>query len=410
MALKPKVADAPGLEIIRSSKSGYYALWRAPRAAIADGYEPKSLRLEFDPAKPENHDAIRHLCRAQSDSMDQWYRTRKVRHLTVHTINDLVELYQIHEASPFKRVKFNTRKSYFHELRTIRDSIGPRLLSKIGATDFVRWHAGALNDDGTGQRKAQGIIKRLRAIISFGVVAEVAACQRLDQILSKMKFEIPKRRSQVLTYDMAVAIIAKAHELGRPSVALAQALQFETALRQANVVGLWAPHAEAGEGPFRTGKLTWASGLRWEDIDDDLVLTLETTKTGATVTHALGEMPLVKAEIDRIPRDRRFGPVIINETTSAPYLPLVFSRNWRKVADAAGVPKEIWNRDSRAGAISEGDEAGADLNQLQRMAGHTASKMTQRYVRGKSVETSKAVSALKAMRRGSQFSNLQKGH
>ncbi len=82
-----------------------------------------------------------------------------------------------------------------------------------------------------------------------------------------------------------------------------------------------------------------------------------------------------------------------------PYLPLVFSRNWRKIADAAGIPAEIWNRDSRAGSITEGDEAGATLNQLQRVAGHSNAKMTGRYVRGANVETSRAVSGLRTAKR-----------
>lgn len=87
------------------------------------------------------------------------------------------------------------------------------------------------------------------------------------------------------------------------------------------------------------------------------------------------------------------------ETTGMPYLSLVFSRNWRKVADKAGVPKEVWNRDSRAGAISEGDEAGAAVTDLQRMAGHTTAKMTGRYIRGAAVVTSQKVARLRAERR-----------
>jgi hypothetical protein len=44
---------------------------------------------------------------------------------------------------------------------------------------------------------------------------------------------------------------------------------------------------------------------------------------------------------------------------------------WRKVADAAGLPKTVCNKDSRAGGVTEGRKAGASLEDLRHHAGHS---------------------------------------
>ncbi len=55
---------------------------------------------------------------------------------------------------------------------------------------------------------------------------------------------------------------------------------------------------------------------------------------------------------------------------------------WRSITRATGVPDHVWDMDARAGGISEGDEAGADLDMLRSAAGHTRASTTARYVRG----------------------------
>ena len=76
------------------------------------------------------------------------------------------------------------------------------------------------------------------------------------------------------------------------------------------------------------------------------------------------------------------GPIIINEKTATPYTQSLFRKNWRKIADQCGVPKSVKNMDSRAGAITEATEAGADLHHVQHAATHSDIAMTQRYSRG----------------------------
>jgi hypothetical protein len=73
--------------------------------------------------------------------------------------------------------------------------------------------------------------------------------------------------------------------------------------------------------------------------------------------------------------------MIVSETTQHPYRADDFRVKWRAIARAVGVPDDVWNMDSRAGGITEGDEAGATIEDLRKHATHTDSKMTGRYTR-----------------------------
>lgn len=64
------------------------------------------------------------------------------------------------------------------------------------------------------------------------------------------------------------------------------------------------------------------------------------------------------AELGKIPSARRIGPIILDEHTGKPWSVSHFSRQFRKIANAAGWPKDVWNMDSRVGAVSEVFEAG----------------------------------------------------
>ena len=48
---------------------------------------------------------------------------------------------------------------------------------------------------------------------------------------------------------------------------------------------------------------------------------------------------------------------------------------------ARGIPKKVRNMDARAGTASEADEAGATLDDVRSMMGHSDSKTTLRYIR-----------------------------
>jgi hypothetical protein len=57
------------------------------------------------------------------------------------------------------------------------------------------------------------------------------------------------------------------------------------------------------------------------------------------------------------------GPVILNEICARPYSTSEFRRKWRKVADAAGLPKEVKNTDSLPSGMMVGGLDRARISQ-----------------------------------------------
>jgi integrase len=167
------------------------------------------------------------------------------------------------------------------------------------------------------------------------------------------------------------------------SLALGTALQFETTLRQRDVIGEWEPIPLGADlsGIVLRGR-RWGRGLTWADISADMTIVKETTKTGADVAHDLKLCPIVQSVLSKIPPGSRVGPLVVDESARRPYAEHAYAREWRRVARAAGIPDQIWNMDARAGGISEADDAGADLDSIRSAAGHTLASTTARYVRG----------------------------
>jgi hypothetical protein len=162
-------------------------------------------------------------------------------------------------------------------------------------------------------------------------------------------------------------------------------------LRQKDVIGEWVPMSEPGLSDTFHAGMKWLRGLRWEEIDDNLTLAHETSKREKMLKVPLSKAPMVLEELDRqFPHFKtqgrsalpRSGPIVINEYNQVPWGADEYRRHWRKAATAAGVPKTIRNMDSRAGAITEATEAGAELEHIKHAATHGDIAMTQRYSRG----------------------------
>jgi len=207
-------------------------------------------------------------------------------------------------------------------------------------------------------------------------------CTKLSAVLSKMRFAMPKPRTERLTAAQAVAIRAKAHEMGRPSIALAQAFQFECMLRQKDVIGEWVTIREPGISDVQHEGLKWLRGIRWEEIDHNMTLRHLTSKRQKMIELSLRNAPMVLEELALNGDHPATGPIIVSEWDNLPWTGPEFRRWWRIVAEAAGVPKTVRNMDSRAGAISEATAAGADLEHVRHAATHSNISMTQRYSRG----------------------------
>ena len=254
-------------------------------------------------------------------------------------------------------------------------------------SDLRRWHdaakwpkveAGAERVD-----RAHKFINIIRRLCGYGVAAEIPECGRLAGILDEMRYKQAERRRVKLELDHAEAFADKAIEMGRLSLAIGTIVQFETGMRQREVIGEWRPLAK--DEP-RTGivlnKLRWQRGLTWADLSRDLIIQKATTKTGAIISHDLKLMPSVMKVLEMVPMEKRVGPLIIDEDAGRPYANHAYAREWRLVARAAGIPDHVWNSDSRAGAITEAENAGAELDLIRGAVGHTQLSTTARYSRG----------------------------
>ena len=102
-----------------------------------------------------------------------------------------------------------------------------------------------------------------------------------------------------------------------------------------------------------------------------------------------------------VPPEKRIGPMIKSEATGLPYRRRHFADIWRECADAAGVSRSVWNRDSRAGGVTEGSDAGADLEHLRHHANHKNAQTTQRYNRT-TLEKTRQVARLRVASRSSK--------
>lgn len=396
--------NAPGLQRAKRRDGTYVYYWRAANVSkAATDYPMKTVRLHGD------EEAIAARCRVLTAELREWLDGQDRSAFYDGTIASLIDCYQRDEDSPYRQVKANTRRDYDVSLSLLRKHVGAKRIDLLTGRDLRRWYNAfkePAREGGPGRiRRAHGCMKLLRTIVKYGRSMRYAGCGDLVAILSDMRFGQGEQRDARMTYEQALSIVETALERDRRSIALAQALQFETTLRQKDVIGEWLPDSDnlvtnSLSGGIVSHGSRWANGLLWSDLDDDLILRKRTTKTGSVVEFTLTEYPLVMRALEAVPAAERVGPMIVSEATGRPYRQNHFGKEWRKLATAAGVPRDVWNMDSRAGGLSEAASAGADIEDIRRHAGHTDAAMTRRYTRENRPATER-VARLRVKRRAS---------
>jgi len=385
-------SDAPGFEWKKERSGMIVPRWRARKKAVALGYRPAIIRLYID---PNDHAAIAERCREEWAKMEAWLANERSEPRFDGTIGSLIDIYASDENSPYQDLRYRTQVNYDKDLRVLKMTVGERRIDKLTGDDFSRWYRKWREPKPPGSppriSRAHSLITRLRILFGYGQTRAYPNCEKLKNVLAEMRFKSTPPRKVVITYRQVVAFIAKAHELNEAELALAQALQFEGTLRQIDVIGEWLPDPERPSG-FR-----WANGLLWQHIRD-YVLTKETTKTGQEAGIDFKLYPLALAELQRVPPNKRVGPVIIDRLTEQPFKSSTYRRRWRAVARAAGIPNEVMSRDSRAGGVTEGSDAGADLEHLRHHASHASATTTARYSR-KTLTKTRAVARLRVAHR-----------
>ncbi|HUL87827.1 MAG TPA: integrase, partial [Pseudolabrys sp.] len=118
------------------------------------------------------------------------------------------------------------------------------------------------------------------------------------------------------------------------------------------------------------------------------------------VAFDLTECPMVMAELATIPDDKRKGPLITDERTGLPYRYDVWGAGWRRDRKAANISPQVWNRDLRAGGLTEGDLAGASLDDRSKIAGHANKRITARVYDRNTLEAHRRQAAARRLHRG----------
>src|SRR5215831_14329313 len=160
-----------------------------------------------------------------------------------------------------------------------------------------------------------------------------------------MRFKGPARRRIKLELHHVEAFIPKAVEMDRLSLALGTAIQFETMMRQKGVIGEWEPLGDTQPSlGIVLNRSRWANGLLWTDISPSMVITKDTTKTGATVVADLKLCPLVMQLSAMVPADKRVGPMIIDEKSGRPYAEDAYAESGGSSLEPQGfrITSRIW--------------------------------------------------------------------
>lgn len=375
----PTKSTTPGL-IRRKRKSGV-ALWWSAASLTRDlrGFPDPLIRLPSDASPAELAD----LCETYTTRLEVFLAEGRRGARYDGTIASLCDLYEKHEFSPIHGVSPDTRRVYQDAIGILRATIGRRALRAVVPIDAQRWVANwrAPAKPGGPERatRAHTVVSQLRAVLRFGASLGIEEAGRLDDGLAKMKFARGGRRQAHMTFAQAQAIVTLAARWSEDKpdglrwlhMGIGVATQFETMLRQRDVIGQW--RRDAG------GREEWTGAYTWEAIAGGGLLRLQTSKTKATGVYDLPACDLLWPLLQRVPQALRTGAIVKGD--HGPMRATSYRKWFRQLARAAGVPDGVWNMDARSGAITEAQDAGADPNDVRRAATHADLKMTNRYDR-----------------------------
>ena len=292
----PAHKDAPGIRARRrrgGSVAFYWIASDASKSPLVKEYPVRTVRLHFD--TDEERSA---RCWRLTAELKEWLTSRGVGKQAFNgTLTSLIDCYQRDEDSPYRAVKWNTSRHYDEILALIAAAYGARRVDALTGKDFARWYRvfkePATPDGSERLRRAYNCMKLLRIVCNYGAASGYHRCAEVALMLSKMRFSPPAPRKVAMAYDQAKAIIETAIAQGRPSIALAQALQFELSLRQRDVIGEWIDDETPRVQGIVARGMRWTGGTAWSDIGPDLVLSKTTSKTGTLGQWDLSRYPLV---------------------------------------------------------------------------------------------------------------------
>jgi hypothetical protein len=392
--------------LVRKSRPGgqedWY--WVADLMAVKAGYRPKNVRLT--PYTPEERNEQAN--RLNKEVLE--FVSGEIRHREFDgTLGSLISIYQIDEESPYHNLTPGSLHPYNHYLGKLASAYGDIRLRSLTGRDVKLWHRAWRKPgrQGPGERLAGAAfaLNVLKAVVRFGNVNGFPDCQRLLDVMRDLKLPNPAPRNQAPIAGVIDRAREAAHAMGRHRAALCYALQFETTGRQWDFVGQWVPRSDPRPSAIVNGGKKWL-GPTWEVIDSNMILSFVPSKTerttGVPVIANLQKCPMVVEELAKIPREERVGPLVIDEKSGQPFAYQNFNNLWKKVRAEAGISDKVWNRDIRAGGISEGQAANARSEDRAKLSGHSQKMNESVYSRDILSATDRVLDARAAFRKNGQ--------
>jgi hypothetical protein len=411
----PRITDAPG-HIWRKHTRGWECRWQARTDLVERGFTPKSQQLFVGEEPNETEVAfIKDQCRRLQDEMLTFGRGGLPEMNAYEgSLKSLINCYQTDPDSPYRKLRFNVRRNVDNLLRRLVADHGHEDLGDIKGRTILAWYK-EWTAGGVKISMGSAFVGQLRSLFTFGrSILECQECVRMGQVMHDLRFKGTKARQVSVSAEQADAIRYKARlHFGWYSLALAQAFQFECTLRQRDVIGEWVPIAEEGLSLTVHKGMKWIRGILWQEIDENLILRHITSKKQKETEVDLKLAPMVLEEFGELIGGRPLlvtdpitkkvsvnrtllpasGPIIINDVSGLPWSPNEYRRKWRLVANGAGVPTNVWNMDSRSGAISEAIAAGVPLEFVRHAATHSDISQTQEYDRIQAKATARTMTA-----------------
>lgn len=423
--LMPPRGRAPGL------KRGRHNLpyWMASNVARDHkGYPDPCIPLPPDASDDElaklcqDHTArLRaHIAQVEADTAEPLQtRTRYDG-----SVKAACRIYQEHPLSRFHHVKHNTKQSYLKYLKLLELEVGKRLIKNVTVLDvqnwYDQWRKGAILIDRDGNEtvgperidRAHDGVSMFRTVIYFMAALRHADCKVLAGEIKHIKFERGGARSEELTYAQASAFIKTALSFGQKGLlpgdrafylALGVAAQFELMLRQMDIIGEWAPTKSLRKLPQGMATLvvdedTWSGFFTWENVPGwRWRMKTSKSKYRAAADFDLSRYDLLFPLLEAVDPSQRTGSIIKGEH-GLPVRYRTFSKDFRKVARAAGIPDTVWSMDARAGGATEAEEAGAAIEAIQDALTHSKKHTTLRYIRKRSKRIADVAEARKEFR------------
>jgi hypothetical protein len=403
-----KQPSAPGLRWRKRADGRLVPYWLPDDEARKAGFPTKSVNLALVADAPTM--LVERCVRLQAEMRAWLANERSYNPVFDGKFGSLLDRYLRDPESSYRALR--NPHNYTIYAKKLQKHVGDVLIDDADGLDVQKWFrtwAGVddLRDPRAKLPRARFMLSVLKAANSFGILCKYRPCREFAAILAELEFPRSRRRAFAPTAAQIESARKAAHEAGAPSRALVYALQYETGLRQWDVIGQWLPLSDRRPSTLIDRGEKWI-GTTWAHVDDSMILRVTPTKTedttAAAVMYDLTACPMVMEELNLVVglNDTKSGPLIVDERSGLPYRYTDFLAGWRKDFKAAGLPPKMWNRDLRAGASTEASAAGVSREDRAKLAGHSEEIQAQVYDRD-TVETHRrAMQARKGFRERKQ--------